>query len=193
MFGRHHHPFGRHGGHHFHRGPFGFHGRHDHGEDRGRGGRRGRFFDHGDLRVVVLALIGEQPRHGYEIIKALEEKTGGAYAPSPGVIYPTLALLEDEGLAAVETEGGRKLYTLTDAGREALAAARPQVDAIFARVDDMHGPGPRGAAMMKIARARENLGAALKLKVMHGWPLSEAQIEAIAKAMDDAAKAVEAA
>ncbi|MDB5438648.1 MAG: transcriptional regulator, PadR-like family [Caulobacteraceae bacterium] len=190
MFGRHHH----HHGHAHHRGPFGFHGRHEHGpEGRGRGGRRGRFFDHGDLRVVVLALIGEQPRHGYEIIKALEEKTGGAYAPSPGVIYPTLSLLEDEGLAAVESEGGRKLYTLTDAGREALASAQPQVDAIFERVDDMHGPGARGVAMMKIARARENLGSALKLKIMHGWPLSEAQIEAIAKAMDDAAKAVEAA
>lgn len=194
MFGRHHHhPFGRHGGHHFHRGPFGFHGRHEHGEERLQRGRRGRFFDHGDLRIVVLALIGEQPRHGYEIIKALEEKTGGAYAPSPGVIYPTLSLLEDEGLAAVETEGGRKLYTLTEAGRDALAQAQAQVDAIFDRVDDMHGPGAKGAAMLKITRARENLRTALKLKITHGWPLTEAQIEAVAKALDDAAKAIEAA
>src|SRR5471032_3701859 len=66
------------------------HGRH-------RGGRVGRFLEHGDLRFVVLAMIAEQPRHGYELIKELEDRTGGAYRPSPGVIYPTLSLLEDEG------------------------------------------------------------------------------------------------
>src|SRR5690242_9489834 len=93
-------------------------GRHGRGGRWGGGGRRGRVFDQGDLRLVMLALIAEQPRHGYDIIKALEEMTGGEYSPSPGVIYPTLTLLQEQGLAeAAEAEGGKKLYTATDAGR----------------------------------------------------------------------------
>src|ERR1700749_206565 len=92
---RHHHFFGdrheRHG-----RGHWGHWG--DHARDRHHGRHRGeRFMEHGDLRFVVLSLIAEQPRHGYELIKELEERTGGAYRPSPGVIYPLLSLLEDEG------------------------------------------------------------------------------------------------
>src|SRR3954467_15601285 len=90
------------------------HGRH-------RGGRIGRFLEHGDLRFLVLALLAEQPRHGYELIKELEDRTGGAYRPSPGVIYPTLALLEDEGFIAPSAgDSARKLFEVTDAGREAL-------------------------------------------------------------------------
>src|ERR1700749_1683001 len=90
-------------------------------EHRGRGPWGGRFLEHGDLRFVVLALIAEAPRHGYELIKELEDRTGGAYRPSPGVIYPTLALLEDEGfIRPAVGEAGRKLYEATDAGREAL-------------------------------------------------------------------------
>ena len=76
--------------------------------ERHREGRVGRFLEHGDLRFVVMALLAEQPRHGYELIKALEERTGGAYRPSPGVIYPLLAMLEDEGLIRpTEAEAGR--------------------------------------------------------------------------------------
>src|SRR3954468_17868976 len=95
-----------------------------HARGRGRGGRRlGRLLEHGDLRFVILALLAEQPRHGYELIKELEERTGGAYRPSAGVIYPTLALLEDEGfIRPVTGEAGRKLYEATDEGREALKA-----------------------------------------------------------------------
>src|ERR1700723_3383952 len=106
---------------HFHRSreahaarEFGFHGRH-----RGLAGHMGRraerVFDQGDLRFVILKLISEQPRHGYEIIKAIEEKVGGAYSPSPGVIYPTLTLLEDLGYvtAADGNEGGKKLHAIT--------------------------------------------------------------------------------
>src|SRR3954470_18458911 len=83
---------------------------------RGRGrGRMGRLFEHGDLRFVILALLEEQPRYGYELIKELEDRTGGAYRPSAGVIYPTLALLEDEGLVKpAGGETGRKLYEVTD-------------------------------------------------------------------------------
>src|SRR4051812_26977627 len=115
---------------HHGRGPFGFHGHH-HGRRGMRGERMGRFFEHGDLRLVILSMLAEQPAHGYELIKALEEKTGGAYAPSPGVIYPTLTLLEEQGFAAVAAaEGGKKLYTITDEGRAYLASNRSIVDAI---------------------------------------------------------------
>jgi hypothetical protein len=119
MFGRHPHHHGRHGGHHgapFGRHPFGFHGHHE-GHHR-RGGRMGRFFDHGDLRLVVLKLIADKPSHGYELIKAVETAAGGAYTPSPGVIYPTLTLLEELGyVTAADAGGGKKLYTITDEGQ----------------------------------------------------------------------------
>src|SRR5215813_7941419 len=79
-----------------------------------RGGRLGRVLDQGDLRYVLLHMIAEKPRHGYELIKAIEEKFGGTYSPSPGVIYPTLTLLEELGYAQPETAGGtRKLYSIT--------------------------------------------------------------------------------
>src|SRR3990172_691847 len=79
------------------------------GHGRGRGGpRRGRVFEQGDLKYVILKLLAEKPRHGYEIIKELEERFGGTYAPSAGTVYPTLALLEDLGYASVAPEGGGK-------------------------------------------------------------------------------------
>src|SRR3954471_23552934 len=85
-----------------------------HARGHGRGRRLGRLLEHGDLRFVILALLTEQPRHGYELIKELEERTGGAYRPSAGVIYPTLAMLEDEGLVRpVGGEAGRKLFEPT--------------------------------------------------------------------------------
>ena len=95
------------------------------GESRhgaGRGGN-GRFFDYGELRHVVLALLEEQPRHGYDIIRAIDQRTGGAYCPSPGVIYPTLALLQDVGHVRAETaDGARNRYQITPDGRALLIA-----------------------------------------------------------------------
>src|ERR1044072_6068887 len=97
-------------------GPSGHHGpdqrdRHNHHHHGHRSG--GRLFDYGELRLLILALIAEQPRHGYELIKSIEERFGGRYTPSPGVIYPTLSWLEDMGYAAVEAEAaGRKRYSL---------------------------------------------------------------------------------
>src|SRR5262249_35717353 len=79
-------------------------GRHGWGEHRGGGGRR--MFEQGDLRFLVLSMIAEKPRHGYELIKEIEEKTGGAYAPSPGVVYPLLTMLEEMGFAKLSEEGG---------------------------------------------------------------------------------------
>src|SRR6202012_4155405 len=100
-----------------------------------RGGRIGRLLEHGDLRFVLLALIAEQPRHGYELIKELEDRTGGAYRPSPGVIYPLLAMLEDEGfIRPAQAEGGRKLFEITPEGQTALEENRAGVDAVFSRM-----------------------------------------------------------
>ncbi|MCQ4085134.1 PadR family transcriptional regulator [Streptomyces sp. RB6PN25] len=97
-------------------GPFG-------GPGRGRGGPRGRA-RRGDVRASILALLKDRPMHGYEMIQEIAERSGGAWKPSPGSVYPTLQLLEDEGLIESSTEGGKKLFTLTEAGRtEAEAGA----------------------------------------------------------------------
>ncbi len=97
---------------------------HGHGRGRGRGGRGGR---RGNVRAALLALLNERPMHGYEMIQELDGRTGGVWRPSPGSVYPTLQLLEDEGLIASEESGGRKRFTLTEAGRAeaATAAADP--------------------------------------------------------------------
>jgi DNA-binding PadR family transcriptional regulator len=97
-------------------------------------------FEQGDLRFVILSLLEEKPRHGYEIIKALEERFGGTYAPSPGVVYPTLQLLEDQGFARiVPGPEGKKTYEITDAGRAHLTENRDTVDSIFDRVSKLMG------------------------------------------------------
>ena len=112
----------------------------------GRGRRGGRTFEHGELRLVVLALIAERPRHGYELIKAIEDRLAGSYSPSPGVIYPTLTLLEELGHATVAQEDGKKLYAITPEGQLWLAANQAAVDTAMARMSEvsaMHGGGPR--------------------------------------------------
>ena len=169
---------------------FGFHG-HRHGFG-GRTGRRGeRVFDQGDLRFVILKLIADSPRHGYEIIKAIEDAVGGAYSPSPGVIYPTLTLLEELGYVTVEAaEGGKKLYRITPAGERELADKATGVEAIFRRMADIYdrfeGPSPR------IARAMQNLGAAISLRMRAG-PVSAAELDTLVAAIDEAAGKVEKA
>ena len=153
-------------------------------------GRRGRFFEQGDLRWVLLSLIAEKPSHGYELIKAIEERLGGAYSPSPGVVYPTLTLLEDMGLiAAAQSEGARKAFAITDEGRAALETNKATVQSILqkmAQFAEMTGGGPAP----QIIRAMENLRTALRLKLDAG-KLTEDQVARIAAALDSAAKAVE--
>src|SRR5215471_1166272 len=116
-----------------HDGPHLGHNRHGR---RGRGGGLGRFFAHGDLRLVILHLIAEKPRHGYDIIKASEESVGGAYSPSPGVIYPTLTLLEELGYVTATAEGAKKLYEITQEGRAFLDANRATLDALISRMTE---------------------------------------------------------
>ncbi len=120
----------------------------------------GRMFEQGDLKLVILRLLDEKPRHGYDIIKELEERSGGRYTPSAGAIYPTLTMLEDLGYAATTPEeGGKKVYTITDAGRAHLAEHRPVVDELFERVnsigDAVFGDAVRPARDAMIGLARE--------------------------------------
>ena len=98
------------------------------------GFRAGRKLGADDLQLVILALLADRPYHGYEIIKALEERSGGFYSPSPGMIYPALTYLEEIGYASVEAEGAKKLYRITDEGRAHLGENRRVVDAIFAQL-----------------------------------------------------------
>ena len=96
--------------------------------------RAGRMLAQGDLRLIALALIAEQPRHGYEIIKLLEEKTSDWYSPSPGIVYPTLTFLEEVGYVTAQTEGSKKLYSITDEGRAHLEQNRDLVNAVLDRL-----------------------------------------------------------
>src|ERR1700760_109914 len=179
----------RHGDRHARGGMFGMgggrFGGHRHG-GAGRGGRFGRVFDHGDLRYVLLGLIAERPRHGYELIKAIEEKFGGMYSPSPGVIYPTLTLLEELGYIRPESaEGPRKQFVITPEGAAFLAANKAVVDQIFARMAEVSrvyagGPPP------EIRRAMHNLEAALTIRLGHG-PLTGDQVRAVTAGLDRAA------
>ena len=128
---------------------------------QGGGPGRGRMFGHGDLKFVVLSLLAEKPRHGYEIIRELEARFGGAYSPSPGTVYPTLSLLEDLGYARATAEEGstRKVYEITDEGRKYLEENRPLVDEIFGRVDDI-GSFMFGSVMSQLGTAFASLGRA---------------------------------
>jgi len=142
MFGHRHERHEGRCGQEFAGGRFG-RGRHRHGPGRhgfgGPGGgdelmRAGRMLAQGDLRLIALALIAEQPRHGYEIIKVLEDKTAGWYSPSPGIVYPTLTYLEEVGYLTSQLEGAKKLYTITDEGRAHLNESRDLVDAVMKRL-----------------------------------------------------------
>lgn len=146
-----------------------------------------RLFGSGDLRYVILQLISEKPSYGYEIIKSIQERLGGMYAPSPGVVYPMLTMLEEMGYATVVSEGARKLYTITEEGSRALAENKSIVDAIFARMDRTrteHG----GERAEQIERAVANFRLALRMKK---GPLTMEQIHAITDIIDAAAKQIE--
>src|SRR5262245_9203755 len=132
------------------------------GPPRGRGHwrRAGRFFEQGDLKYVILRLLEEKPRHGYDIIKDLEERFGGNYAPSPGTVYPTLTMLEDLGFArAREEEGGKKIYEITDEGRKHLAEHSTTVDDIFERISKFVSDF-LDAPMMQVNHAFRNVSRA---------------------------------
>ncbi|PHV07990.1 PadR family transcriptional regulator [Janthinobacterium sp. BJB412] len=112
---------------------------HMHGRHHGGGGRGPKMFDAGAMRYIVLQLISEKPRHGYEIIKELEQRAGGSYTPSPGAIYPLLSMLLDMGHVSATPDGNKKLHTITPEGAAFLAENRQFVDAIMARMNEPAG------------------------------------------------------
>ena len=163
---------------------------HHHGHHRGHKPGR-RLFDYGDLRLLILSMIADTPRHGYELIKAIEEKFGGSYVPSPGVIYPTLSWLDDMGYAQVApVEGGRKRYRITPEGEAFLTANRNAVDELIARGSSGAHEGRRNAAPQVIA-AMDNLKAALRTRFRDGT-LDDEAADRIADIINRAAQDVEA-
>ena len=183
-------------------GPFGPGG--SFGGKRGGGGwerqfggrqRRGRMFGQGELRLVLLKLIAEQPRHGYELIKAIEEMTAGSYAPSPGTVYPTLSLLEDEG-AIREVAGGdepRKAFEATDQGRAELEERKEEADGLTERLSDhgeRHAERGRAFATPEMFRALGNLAQVVKIKARKG-SLDEDTVAQIVDLIDEMARKIE--
>jgi len=197
-------------------GPFG--GGWGGGRGRGRGGfgggafRVGKMLADGDLRIIVLALLEGGPRHGYDIIKALEEKSSGIYSPSPGVVYPTLTYLEEVGYVSASTEGNKKVYAITDSGRAHLAENRELADLALGNIErfgrkmaqarewwesqrDRHDhkrDGKRGdrdipGVIDEVNEARRELKAAIAEKLEDA---AEEVQRRVAKAMRDAAEAI---
>ena len=155
-----------------------------------RGSRRRRMFGSGELRLVLLHLVAEEPRHGYELIKAIEEMTQGSYAPSPGTIYPTLSLLEDEGaIAQAAGDETRKAFEATDAGRKELEERADEVEALIDRLEG-HGQHRRAYATPEMFRAVGNLANVLKHRARHG-KLDEDTVREIVDLVDELAKKIE--
>lgn len=156
---------------------------------RGGGGRR-RLFDSGELRLLLLALIAEQPRHGYDLIRAIEERTGGDYAPSPGVIYPTITMLQDMMLIDEQKgEGARRIFSATEEGRRHLAEHEAEVEALFQRL------GALAARREKteggpVRRAMHNLRSVLQHRLA-GDDVDRETLHQVAAMLDEVAQKIE--
>jgi DNA-binding PadR family transcriptional regulator len=146
-------------------------------------------FESGELRLVLLKLIADEPRHGYDLIRAIEEITGGEYAPSPGVVYPTLTLLQDMGLIEEAAgEGQRKPFQVTPEGRTHLEERSDEVEALFERLAELK---PRHSdAGPAIGRAVRNLMTALSHRVSRSG-LNDDLLHEIAAILDEAAQRIE--
>ena len=188
---------------------FGHHGRHERGHHCGprggwgrgfgggfgmhpgrEGGRGRRMFDGSELRLVLLKLIEEQPRHGYDLIREIEERSGGAYAPSPGVVYPTLTMLDDmELIAEQKADGAKKSFAITEAGTAHLAENAELVEALFARLTQLASMqaqtdgGP-------IRRAMGNLRTVLMNRV-RAEGVEADTLHEVAAILDEAARKIE--
>lgn len=181
----------------------GRHGRHGFGRRFGRGGeegdegeggfgwgfggpRGGRVLGHGDLRLLLLALIGEKPRHGYDLIKAVEERFAGAYAPSPGAVYPTLTMLgEQDYVRAEAAEGSKKLFSITPEGRAFLKENEAQVDGILSRVDLVATAFVRQSAPDDVREAWKTLRQAMN---MRRTPWTKEEVERVRAILAKATK-----
>jgi len=207
MFNAHGRGCGPRGGH-FERGPFSMSwevrggerhgGRHEHGRGfgggfgGGGGGGRRRMFDGGELKLVLLKLIADAPRHGYDLIREIETMTGGGYAPSPGVVYPTLTMLDEMNLIGEQqSEGAKKRFAATDEGRALLAENAEQVAALMTRLTDLAAEHDRVAwNRMPVRRAMGNLRQAIQDRVPKGEQ-SEDLIFKIVALIDEVAQKIE--
>ncbi|MAY19197.1 MAG: transcriptional regulator [Erythrobacteraceae bacterium] len=162
--------------------------------------RRGRMFGSGELRLALLALINEEPRHGYELIRAIEDMTGGSYAPSPGAVYPTLQMLEEEGQikpakvkAGEDDEDGssKKPFKATKSGKAELAERAEEVDELMGRLGE-HGVRAEKvkAKSPDLFRAMGNLATVLKNRARAG-KLDQKAIDEIVDIIDEVAKRIE--
>lgn len=165
-------------------------GRHGGGRHGQRGTRSRRVFDSGELRLVLLKLIEEQPRHGYDLIREIEERTGGAYAPSPGVVYPTLTLLEDMDLIEEQkAEGVKRLFAITGDGKTYIENHADEVEALFARLAEL------GAMRAKtdgapIRRAMGNLRSVLQNRLTED-DVNTDLLHKVTAILDEAAQKIE--
>lgn len=170
----------------------GFGGR---GPERGFGRRggfgegRGRLFDAGDVKLVILKLLSEQPSYGYQLIKTMEQRLSGGYVPSAGVIYPTLTMLEEEGLATSTAENNKKVYSLTPEGVQHLEANQPQVTELFTRLEEAGRSFERGRSP-EIMKAFMNLRSAVMARVSRESVKPE-QIKKMTDAINAAAKTID--
>ncbi|CNI30798.1 PadR family transcriptional regulator [Yersinia pekkanenii] len=160
------------------------------GGRRRRGDKMHRLFEHGDLRVVLLALLDKNPSHGYELIKAIEEASSGLYIPSPGVIYPTLTLLEEQDfITPVATGNGRKSYQITEAGKIELKQNQQMVDVIFSRLAQVNRR-PEGNLAEAISDAMNRLRHILRSTMMRS-DINPEQVMRINAALVTAVAAIE--
>lgn len=168
------------------------------GRSRPNSRRRGRMFATGELRLALLALIADEPRHGYELIRAIEDMTGGGYAPSPGAVYPTLQLLEDEGqIKPAKTKdkdgdtGGKKPFRATKSGLTELEERADEVDALMSRLGE-HGERAEKvrAKSPDLFRAMGNLANVLKNRARAG-KLDKGTVDQIVDIIDEVAKRIE--
>ncbi|SEN18949.1 transcriptional regulator, PadR family [Sphingomonas gellani] len=174
-------------GHRFSFGPFGFDWA---TEGHHRDGGRRRRFEGGELRLILLRLIADDTRHGYELIRAIGELTGGAYAPSPGVVYPTLTLLDEMGLIAQQqSDDAKKRFAITDAGQEHLAERQEEVDALMRRLGELGAREGHGGGS-PVWRAMRNLGLVIRSAKAAG-DLSEERMHEIVDMIDDVARRIE--
>ena len=176
------------------RGPFGVvfgMGEWHDGEGRGLGvGRGRRMFDGGELRLVLLRLIADEPRHGYELIKAVEELTGGAYVPSPGVVYPALSMLAEMSLIGEqESEGSKKRFAVTDEGLRHLHQNREVVAALLKRLTELGAQAERTDSG-PIRRSMGNLRVALRDRLSRG-DFSPDTLHDVAALIDEVAQKIE--
>lgn len=153
-------------------------------------GRGRRMFDSGELRLVLLKLIEEQPRHGYDLIREIESRTGGAYAPSPGVVYPTITMLDDMGMIEEKkAEGAKKQFAVTVAGQALLTERESEVEALFARLAEVGAERQRTDGG-PIRRAMGNLRQVLQQRLT-AEDIDADRLHEVAALLDEVAQKIE--